>query len=54
MGIKDFALKQANFCEYSWEVCTYIVITSKGRSGPDIWPETLNQATSTEDMIPTT
>ena len=31
-----------------------MVITGKGRSGPDIWPETPNQGTGTEDMILTT
>ena len=28
-----------------------MVITSEGRSGPDIWPETPNQASSTKDII---
>ena len=28
-----------------------IVLTGKGRPGPDIWPETPEQAESTEDMI---
>ncbi len=28
-----------------------MVITSEGRSGPDIQPETSNQGTSTEEMI---
>ena len=31
-----------------------MVITSERRSGPDIWPETPNQYTGTEDMIFTT
>ena len=28
-----------------------MVITGKGRSDSDIWSETLNQGTGTEDMI---
>ena len=28
-----------------------MVITNEGRSGPNIWPETPNQGTGTEDMI---
>ena len=28
-----------------------MVITGEGRLGPDIWPETLNQNTDSEDMI---
>ena len=51
MGIKDFSSEQASLCEYTWEVVACIVITGKGRSGPDIWPETLNQGIGTEDMI---
>lgn len=31
-----------------------MVITGKKRSGPDIWLETLNQDTNSEDMILTT
>ena len=42
MGIKDYLPKQASFCEYTWEVVACRVITSKERSGPDIWPETPN------------
>ena len=51
MGIKDFSLKQVSFCKYTWEFVAYIVIISEERSGPDIWPETPNQDTGTEDMI---
>lgn len=28
-----------------------MIITGKGYSGPDIWLETTNQGTSTEDII---
>ena len=28
-----------------------MVLTGKGHPGPDIWPETAEQAESTEDMI---
>ncbi len=31
-----------------------MVMTGEGHSGPDIWPETPNQGTSTEEMILTT
>ena len=51
MGIKDFLPKQASFCEHTWEVIVYMVIISKKRSGPDIWPEISNKATNTEDII---
>ena len=54
MGIKDFSPKQASFCEYTWEVIACMVIIGKGRSGLDIWPKTLDQSTSTEDIIFTT
>ena len=54
MGIKDSLPKQANFCKYTWEVIAYMVITSKGRSGLDMWTEILNQGTSIEDIILTT
>ena len=54
MGIKDFLLKQESFCEHTWEVLTYMVITGKGCSGLDIWPETYSQGTGTEEMILTT
>ena len=54
MGIKDSLPKQASLCKYTWEVIACMVIISKWRSGPDIWPETPNQSTSTEDMILTT
>ena len=54
IGIKDFLPKQTSFCEYTSNVVAYIVISGKGRSGLDIWPETPNQAIGTEDMIFTT
>ena len=54
MGIKDSMPEQASFCKYTWEVVVYMVITGKGRLGPDIWPKTLNQGTGTEDIILTT
>ena len=51
MGIKNFLPKQASLYKYTWEVFAYMLITSERRLGPDIWPETPNQGTSTEDMI---
>ena len=40
-----------SLCGYTWEVVGYIVLTSKGRWGPDIWPETSQQAESTKNMM---
>ena len=54
MGIKDSLPEQASLCEYTWEIVACMVITGEGRSGPDIWPETPNQGTGTENMILTT
>ncbi len=54
MGIKDFLPKQSSLYEHTWEVITCMVMTSKVRSGLDIWPETPNQDTGTEEMILTT
>lgn len=51
MDIQDFLLKQANFCKCTWEVIACMVITSKGRSVPDIWTETTNQGISIIKMI---
>ncbi len=51
MGIKDSLPEQASLCEYTWEIVACMVITGEGRSGPDIWPETSNQGTGTENMI---
>ncbi len=54
MGIKDFSPERVSLCEYTWEVVACMVIIGEGRSGPDIWPETPNQGTGTENMILTT
>ena len=54
MGIKDSSPEQASFCKYTWEVVACMIITGEERSCPDIWPETPNQGTGTEDMILTT
>ena len=51
MNIKHFLPKQVSLCEYTWEVIACMVITGKGRSGPDMWPKTPNQGTGTENMI---
>ena len=51
IGIKDSLPEQASLCEYTWEVIACMVITGEERLDPDIWPETLNQGTGTEDMI---
>lgn len=42
-----------SFCEYTWEVIAYMIITGKGYTRPDIWPKTLEQAKNTEDMMRT-
>ncbi len=54
MGMKDSSPKQASLCEHTWKVVTCMVMTGEGRSGPNIWPETPNQGTGTEEMILTT
>ena len=51
INIKDSLPKQISFCEYTWEIVAYMVMTGKGRSGPDIWPETPNQSTDTKEVI---
>ena len=40
-----------SLCKYTWEVVACIVLTGKGGLGPDIWPETPEQAKSTKDMM---
>ena len=54
MSINDSLPKQVNFCEYTWEVVAYMMITGKGRSSSDMWPKTPNQSTGTKDIILTT
>lgn len=54
IGIKDSLPKKVTLCKYTWEVVICIVMTGERCSGPNIWPETPNQDTSTEDMIYTT
>ena len=51
MAIKDSLPEYTSFCEYTWELIVCMVITGEGSSGPDIWLETPNQGTGTEDMI---
>lgn len=51
MGIKDFSPKHVSFREYIWEVIAFIVIIGKGHSSLNIWQETPNQGTDTEDII---
>lgn len=51
MDIKDFLPEQAKFCEYTLKVVACIMRTGKERLGSDIWPQTPNQGTSTENMI---
>ena len=50
-GIKDSIPAAQSLCEYTWEVVACMVLTGKGRLGPDIWPETPEQAEFTEDMM---
>lgn len=45
MGIKDFLPEQASFCEYTWKVVVYMVMTSESCMDLDIW------LIRTEDMI---
>ena len=50
-GIKDSIPAACSLCKYTWEVIVYMLLTCKGRPGPDIWPKTLEQAESIEDII---
>ncbi len=50
-GIKDLIPATCSLCEYTWEVVVCMVLTGKGRLGPDIWPETPQQAESIESMM---
>ncbi len=52
-GIKDLTPAAHSLCEYTWEVVICMVLTGEGRLGPDIWPETTQQAESTESMLRT-
>ena len=40
LKIKDLTPTGRSLCEYTWEVVDCMILTSKGRLGPDIWPET--------------
>ena len=51
IDIDDFLPKQANFCEYTQEIVTCMVITGKRHLGPDICLETPHQDTGTEEII---
>ena len=51
LGISDSIPAARSLCEYTWEVVACMVLMGKGRLGPDIWPETPEQAESTKDMI---
>lgn len=50
MSIKDFLPNQASFCEHTRDVVVCKVMTGKEYSGPDIWRETPNQGTDTEEI----
>ncbi len=54
LGIKDSIPAARSLCEYTWEVVVCMVLTGEGRLGPDIWPESPQQAKSTESMMRTT
>ena len=38
--IKSLTSAAHSLCNYIWKVIAYMVLTSKRRLGPDIWPET--------------
>lgn len=48
---QNFLPKQASLGEFIWEIVACMVITGKRRSGLNIWRETFNQGTVTEDII---
>ena len=50
-GIKDSIPATQSLCEYTWKVVAYMILTGKGRLGPNICPKTPEQAESIEDMM---
>ena len=51
LGIKDSIPAGRSLYKYTWGIVVYMVLTGKRRLGPDIWPETPQQAKSTESMM---
>lgn len=49
--IKDPTLAAHSLCKYTWKVTFYMILISERYLGPDIWPETLDQAENIEDMM---
>ncbi len=52
-GIKDSISATHSLCEHTWEVILCMVLTNNGHLGPDIWPETPDQAEDTEKIMRT-
>ena len=51
LGIKDSIPAVRSLCQYTWEDVACMVLTSRICLGPDIWPETPEQAESTKNMM---
>ena len=51
MGIRDLTPTICTICKHTWEIMVYMILTSKGRLGPDIWSETFQQVESTEHIL---
>ena len=51
LRIKNLIPAAQSLCKYTWEVVACMVLTGKRRLKPNIWPETPEQAKSTEDIM---
>lgn len=51
LGIKNSIPITCSLYEYIWKVILYIVLIDERRLGLNMWPEIVDQAKSTEDII---
>ena len=49
--MKDLMPAAQRLYEYTWEVVAYMILIGKEHLGPDIWPETPEQAKSTKNIM---
>lgn len=49
--IKDLTPTASSLTKFPEKVIVCMILTSKGRLGPDIWPETEDQVKGTEDIM---
>ena len=50
-GIKDSTFAARSIGKHTWKVMICMILTGEGRLGPDIWPETLQQAKGIKIMM---